>query len=108
MDHALCRNVDVQGPGEYSFDVLVIGAAIEVFALIEFWLRGKENSWWLLLVVPLALAYLAISAIKGSGLQGILGLGGGKSEAGEPDEAMEAKRRRRQELKMKRSGAARK
>jgi len=59
-------------------------------------LRGKENSWWLLLVVPLALAYLAISAIKGSGLQGILGLGGGKSEAGEPDEAMEAKRRRRQ------------
>mmetsp|Transcript_20700 Transcript_20700/g.42454 ORF Transcript_20700/g.42454 Transcript_20700/m.42454 type:complete len:183 (-) Transcript_20700:228-776(-) len=92
--------------GEHYFDAFALLTAIQILAVLEFWFRGAEAVWWVSLVVPAGGAYVIYTAIGGSKLLGMLGFGGSaKPDEEEVDPELEAKRKRRQDLKMKRASA---
>jgi hypothetical protein len=96
---------DSGSDGEHFFDAFALISIVQVLAVAEFWLRGSEKVWWLSTIVPIGAAYVAYTAMKGSKLPGMLGFGSGSEKAEEADPEMEAKRKRRQDLKLKRSSA---
>jgi hypothetical protein len=95
---------DAPPSGSHFFDAFIVITACQVLAAAEYSWRGAEAIWWVAAVVPVGGAWVAYTTYKGftgSGLGAILGLGG--RPTAEPDPEMEAKRKRRQDLKMKRA-----
>lgn len=102
---------------EYIFDAFAVLTAAQIFATFEFTLRRSEWSWLLASVVPAALLYIVVIELKKGGAFSML-FGGSKvppvdfpslegydnddAEEDDTDPSLAAKRKRRQELKMKR------
>ena len=100
------KSLGSSGHQDHFLDAFALCIAAQVFAAIEFRTRGNENwSWWLFAIVPVGVAFVAWSSFSGSKLQSMMGMGK-KNEAEDADPEMEAKRKRRQDLKMKRAGVA--